>query len=172
MVSAVVAVTGADTPARLARAVHRLAGTLAGVLIAAALLAPHLPALAVIAVLQGATELAVGRHYAIAVMLLTPLALAMGTLAQPVSIMTLLHDRTIETILGVAIGVIISLAAHKRQPRSSREVGGLQVAVRPGRDGVDDVGLQREPCEHPGYLRRVRRDGVARVRADVDGAAP
>lgn len=175
MVSAVVAVTGADTPGRLARAVHRLAGTLAGVLIAAALLAPHLPALAVIAViavLQGATELAVGRHYAIAVMLLTPLALAMGTLAQPVSIMTLLHDRTIETILGVAIGVIISLAAHKRQPRSSREVGGLQVAVRPGRDGVDDVGLQREPCEHPGYLRRVRRDGVARVRADVDGAAP
>lgn len=170
MVSAVVAVTGADTPARLARAVHRLAGTLAGVLIAAALLAPHLPALAVIAVLQGATEFAVGRT--IAVMLLTPLALAMGTLAQPVSIMTLLHDRTIETILGVAIGVIISLAAHKRQPRSSREVGGLQVAVRPGRDGVDDVGLQREPCEHPGYLRRVRRDGVARVRADVDGAAP
>lgn len=121
MVSAVVAVTGADTPARLARAVHRLAGTLAGVLIAAALLAPHLPALAVIAViavLQGATELAVGRHYAIAVMLLTPLALAMGTLAQPVSITTLLHDRTIETILGVAIGVIISLAAHQRQPMS------------------------------------------------------
>lgn len=117
MVSAVVAVTGPDTTARLTRAAHRVTGTLFGVLLAAAILAAHLPVLALIAtigMLQCATELLVGRNYALATLFLTPLALTMGTLAQPVSEWTLLHDRTIETLLGTAIGIAISVAAHRR----------------------------------------------------------
>ncbi len=113
------AVTGADITARITRAVQRVAGTLAGVLAAAAILAPHLPVpvlIAVIAALQAATELCVGRNYALAVIFLTPLALAMGTLAQPVGTWTLLHDRAIETVLGAVIGAAIALAAHVRRP--------------------------------------------------------
>ena len=119
MVAAVAAVTGADIAARITRAVHRVVGTLAGVLAAAAILAPHLPVpvlIAVIAVLQAATELCVGRNYGLAVIFLTPLALAMGTLAQPVGTWTLLHDRAIETVLGAVIGATITLAANVRLP--------------------------------------------------------
>lgn len=120
MVAAVVAVTGADTTARLTRAVHRIVGTLAGVLLAAAILAPHLPVgalIVIIGVLQFATELMVGRNYGLAVLFLTPLALTMGTLVQPVSTSVLLHDRAIETILGAATGIVISLAAHRTPAR-------------------------------------------------------
>jgi len=119
MVAAVAAVTGADTTARITRAVQRVAGTLAGVLAAAAILAPHLPVpvlIVVIAALQAATELCVGRNYALAVIFLTPLALAMGTLAQPVGTWTLLHDRAIETVLGAVIGAAVTLAAQVRPP--------------------------------------------------------
>jgi hypothetical protein len=119
MVAAVATVTGADTTARITRAVQRVAGTLAGVLAAAPILAPHLPVpllIAVIAVLQAATELCIGRNYGLAVIFLTPLALAMGTLAQPVGTWTLLHDRAIETVLGAVIGVAIALASHVHPP--------------------------------------------------------
>ena len=117
MVAAVAAVTGADVTARITRAVQRVAGTLAGVVAAAAILAPHLPIpvlIAIIAVLQAATELCIGRNYALAVICLTPLALAMGTLAQPVGTWTLLHDRAIETVLGALIGAAVTLAPHAR----------------------------------------------------------
>lgn len=136
MVSAVAALTGADATTQVARAIQRVAGTLAGVLIAAALLAPHLPALAliaVVAVLQGATELFVGRNYGLAVLFLTPLAITMGTLAQPAGAWPLLHDRTIETLLGAAVGVVITLAAHARShraaPRAQRQATGLEMAA-------------------------------------------
>ena len=100
----------------------RVVGTLAGVLLAAAFLAAHLPVVALIAViglLQFATELTVGRNYGLAVLFLTPLALIMGTLAQPVSTAALLHDRAIETVLGAAVGSVVSLAAHRTRPRPS-----------------------------------------------------
>ena len=115
MVAAVVAVTGADTTARLTRAVHRVVGTLAGVVLAAVILAPHLPMgalIGIVGLLQFATELVVGRNYGLAVLFLTPLALTMGTLAQSASTWSLLHDRAIETVLGAVIGTAISLAAH------------------------------------------------------------
>ena len=115
MVAAVVAVTGVDTTTRLTRAIHRVAGTVAGVVLAAAILAPHLPVgalIVIVGLLQFATELAVGRNYALAVVCLTPLALTMGTLAQPTGTWSLLHDRAIETVLGALIGMMVSLAAH------------------------------------------------------------
>jgi hypothetical protein len=119
MVAAVVAVTGVDTNARLTRGIHRVAGTLAGVVLAAVILVPHLPVgalIVIVGLLQFATELAVGRNYALAVVCLTPLALTMGTLAQPVGTWSLLHDRAIETVLGVLIGMAVSLAAHYAHP--------------------------------------------------------
>jgi hypothetical protein len=75
-----------------------------------AILAPHPP---VLAVLQGTAELVVGRNYALAVIIVTPLALIMGTLSRPASEWALLHDRTVETVLGAAVGVAVSLAAQR-----------------------------------------------------------
>jgi uncharacterized membrane protein YccC len=149
MVAVVAAVTGADTTARITRAVQRVAGTLAGVLAAAAILAPHLPVpvlIAVIAALQAATELCVGRNYALAVIFLTPLALAMGTLAQPVGTWMLLHDRAIETVLGAVIGAAIALAVHVRPPdqagRSADAVPERSLVSGRVVDRVDRLGEQ------------------------------
>ncbi|HTR92887.1 MAG TPA: FUSC family protein [Trebonia sp.] len=152
MVAAVAAVTGADTTARITRAIQRVAGTLAGVLAAAGILAPHLPVpvlIAVIAVLQAATELCIGRNYGLAVIFLTPLALAMGTLAQPVGTWTLLHDRAIETVLGAVIGAAIALAAHARprgravtQARSANALPERPLVSRRVVDRVDGLGDQ------------------------------
>lgn len=133
MVAAVVAVTGPDTAARLTRAVHRIAGTLVGVLLGAAILTLHLPVAAiivVIAVLQSVTELMVGRNYALAVVFLTPLALVMGALAQPTSTLTLVNDRAIETVLGAAIGIVISLAAHQAPTRPAMVTATATAAAR------------------------------------------
>jgi hypothetical protein len=115
MVAAVAAVTGPDTTARLTRAVHRALGTQAGVLVAAALLAPHPPAVTLIAaifVLQAGAELLVGRNYGLAMLCVTPLALLMGSLAQPAAAGVLLRDRAIETLLGAAIGIAVDLAVY------------------------------------------------------------
>ena len=125
MVAAVVAVTGTDTTARLTRSVYRIAGTFVGVLVAAALLAPHLPVPAVIgivAVLQAGAEMFVGRNYALAVIFITPLALMMGGLVRPASEWTLLHDRMIETVLGAVIGIAVTILAHPwgSMPRCGR----------------------------------------------------
>jgi hypothetical protein len=122
MVAAVAAATGPNTTARLARAVHRIAGTLAGVLVAAALLAPHLPTLAVIAIvalLQGGAELFAGRNYGLALLFITPLALMMGELVRPAAEGALLYERATQTVLGAAIGIVVIVAAHTRKRAST-----------------------------------------------------
>lgn len=126
MVAAVAAVTGPDTAARVTRAVHRAVGTLAGVLVAAVLLAPHPGAAAIIAaviVLQAGAELLVGRNYGLAMLCITPLAMLMGSLAQPVGEWTLLRDRTVETLLGAAIGIVVSLAVHRSAGQEPSSAG-------------------------------------------------
>ena len=119
MVAAVVAVTGSDTTTRLARSVHRIAGTFLGVLVAAALLAPLLPVPAIIgivAILSAGAEMFVGRNYGLTVIFITPLALIMGDLVRPASEWTLLHDRMIETVLGAVIGTAVTALAHRSAP--------------------------------------------------------
>lgn len=122
MVGAVAAVGGAHVTARLVRGVQRLVGTLLGVLIAAGLLALQLPAWAVLVVaiaLQAGAELFVGRNYAIAMVFITPLALLMISLASPVGPETLLRDRVLETVIGVAVGTVVAIASAglRRGPR-------------------------------------------------------
>jgi len=120
MVAAVVAVSGADTTARLARGVHRIVGTLVGVLVAAGVLDLGLPALATIllvVLLQMGAELFVGRHYGLALVFVTPLAILMVELARPSASGTLLRDRAIETVLGALIGIAVTLLGHNHQVR-------------------------------------------------------
>lgn len=110
MVSAVVPLASRDATAQLVRGLHRVVGTLAGLLVAAALFALDLDGLALIAVvvvLQAGAELWVGRNYAIALVAVTPLALLMVHLVAPVPASGLLVDRGVETLIGVAIGLAV-----------------------------------------------------------------
>lgn len=122
MVGAVAAVGGAHVTARLIRGTQRLVGTLVGVLIAAGLLALHLPpwAILVVAVLmQVGAELFVGRNYGIAMVFITPLALLMISLASPATPGMLLRDRVLETVIGVAVGTVVAIVSAALRRRSS-----------------------------------------------------
>ncbi|WP_298873242.1 FUSC family protein [uncultured Microbacterium sp.] len=123
MVGAVAAVGGAHVTARLIRGVQRLVGTLLGVLIAAGLLALHLPpwlVIVVAVVLQAGAELFVGRNYGIAMLFITPLALLMISLASPASPEMLLRDRVIETVIGVAVGTVVAIVSAGIRRRGAR----------------------------------------------------
>jgi hypothetical protein len=122
MVGAVAAVGGAHVNARLIRGVQRLVGTLVGVLIAAGLLALHLPPWAVLfaaVAMQVGAELFVGRNYGIAMVFITPLALLMISLASPATPDLLLRDRVLETVIGVAVGTIVAMASAIWRRRAS-----------------------------------------------------
>ena len=122
MVGAVAAVGGAHVTARLIRGVQRLVGTLVGVLIAAGLLALHLPPWAILVVavaMQVGAELFVGRNYGIAMVFITPLALLMISLASPTSPEILLRDRVLETVIGVAVGTIVAIVSAALRRRSA-----------------------------------------------------
>lgn len=130
MVGAVAAVGGAHVTARIVRGVQRLVGTLLGVLIAAGLLALHLPPWAVLAVavvLQAGAELFVGRNYGIAMLFITPLALLMISLASPASPEVLLRDRVLETLIGVAVGTIAAVVSAGVRRRGERRHTGVSV---------------------------------------------
>lgn len=124
MVAAVAALGGAHLNARVARGIQRLVGTLVGVVLAAGLLALHLPPLATIAVAvvcQVGAELFVGRNYGITMVFVTPLALSMVELAAPTSPQELLVDRVLDTLIGVVIGTIVAVVWA--QLRSRRPAG-------------------------------------------------
>lgn len=114
MVAAVAALGGPHVNARIARGVQRLAGTLAGVLVAAGLLALHLPPLATIAVAvlcQVGAELFINRNYGIAMLFVTPLALLMIELAVPADPAQLLRDRVLDTVIGVVVGTGVAVVS-------------------------------------------------------------
>ncbi|MBZ4486681.1 FUSC family protein [Microbacterium sp. cx-55] len=122
MVGAVAALGGAHVTARIVRGVQRLAGTLVGVLVAAAILGLHLPpvlTILVAVVLQAGAEMFVGRNYGIAMVFITPLALLMVELAAPTDPTVLVRDRLLDTLIGVTIGTLVSAAsATLRRTRS------------------------------------------------------
>lgn len=118
-VAAVAPLTALTLSSQLVRAAHRVLGTLAGLGVAAVLLSLPLPTVAVVAVaavLQVLAELLVVRHYGAAMLVITPLALLMGQLAHPVPVPALLADRGVETLLGVAVGVVVVLLTRPRRP--------------------------------------------------------
>ena len=116
-VGAVVPLAATSTEGRLQRAWHRLWGTAAGLVVAAALLAPGPGAWAVVALvaaLQVGAELFVLHHYATAMVFVTPMALLMTRLGPSGPLLPLLVDRAVTTLLGVAVGVAAVLFLHDR----------------------------------------------------------
>ncbi|GAA4910625.1 putative membrane protein YccC [Actinomycetospora succinea] len=96
----------------LERAALRLAGTWIGLLLAAAVLSaqPSGVALALtIAVLQAAIQLAMPRNYGLGVVVVTPIALTIGSAGHPSDLGALLLARGLDTAVGVAIGVLVFL---------------------------------------------------------------
>lgn len=116
-VAAVVPLSAVDTSHRLSRAWHRFLGTALGLVLAGMLLAPQpgeWAILGLVAVLQVATELFVLRHYATAMVFVTPLALLMTQLPHPQPAGPLVLDRAVTTTLGIVVGVLAVLALHDR----------------------------------------------------------
>lgn len=116
---AVVSLVAVIPPARAAhsisRSLHRILGTIGGVVVAALVLVWSPPALVVIAVIvvcQFFAEMLVGRHYGYALLFITPMALAVSHLASPAPLGTLVLDRVLETVLGASIGIGLVLLAR------------------------------------------------------------
>ncbi|TIC81086.1 FUSC family protein [Nocardioides sp. GY 10127] len=121
MVSAVVPLMAREWLPALVRGIHRVLGTFVGLAIAAVLLwidPPGLVVVLLVVVLQGCVELLVMRNYALALLLITPLALLMVQVANPEPMGTLLFDRGLQTLLGVVLGLLVGWAAAQLLPRS------------------------------------------------------
>lgn len=119
MIAAIVPLAPREFQAQLVRGIHRLVGTLAGLVVAAGLFALDLgpiPLIVVITLLQVGAELLVGRNYALALLAITPLALLMVHLVAPVPTGALLADRGIETVIGVLIGIGVGYLTRRRLP--------------------------------------------------------
>lgn len=98
------------------RALQRAAGTAAGVAIALPLLGAHLPFWAVAALvvlLQTVTELVVARHYGIAMLTITPMALLMTSLGAPLDPARLALDRALDTAAGALVGLGVAVLAAR-----------------------------------------------------------
>ncbi|VFA97170.1 FUSC family protein [Nocardia cyriacigeorgica] len=116
MAGAAVPLVAADRKGGIQRGVHRVVGTFAGLAVTAPLLIPGPSATVlavVIIVLLYPTELFMARHYAVALGFFTPLIMLMTELADPADPMTMLRERAVDTLLGVAVGVAVALLIHQ-----------------------------------------------------------
>ena len=119
VVSLVAVIPPAGAAHSLSRAWHRVLGTAVGVVVTGLILWPDPAAwvlVLVVAVAQFGAEVFVGRHYGTALVFITPLALVVAHLGQPVPVETLLVDRLVETVLGCAAGILAVLAGRAIRP--------------------------------------------------------
>ncbi|SDL01820.1 Fusaric acid resistance protein-like [Arthrobacter sp. ov407] len=129
MAAAAVPLAGADLPSSVYRGVHRIVGTLLGLVVVAAILFPWpgSPPLAfpgheaavlacLVIVLQFSTELFMARHYGLAMVSFTPVILLIGQLAAPADPRVLVTERALETLVGAAVGILVVLLTRRRSP--------------------------------------------------------
>jgi Fusaric acid resistance protein-like len=101
------------------RGVHRALGTLVGVGAFALLALVPLPGVLlalVVAALQFVTELVVVRHYGLALVFITPLALTVAEAGSAGPVSTLVLDRVVDTTLGAAAALavlVVDLAVER-----------------------------------------------------------
>lgn len=108
------------------RAVQRLVGTAGGTVIAVGilLLEPGLWWIVVIAVVgQFFAEVFVARHYAVSLLFLTPLALAVSWLSLPEAPELLALDRIAQTTLGALVSVALLVVGRGIERRRGRALG-------------------------------------------------
>jgi len=108
------------------RGVHRVLGTLvgAGIFLLVASLEPHGYVLAIVlAALQFTIELVVIRHYALALVFITPLVLIISTSSSTQPVLAIVGERVLDTVLGAVIAMLLLLVSWGRDRRSSRSTG-------------------------------------------------
>ena len=96
----------------LARAAQRFLGTCLGLVLAAAVLAAQPSGVwlgVVIAVLQCAVQLTMPRNYGLGVVLITPLALTIGSGGHPADLTGFLLARGVDTAVGCGVGLLVFL---------------------------------------------------------------
>jgi len=124
-----VPLAGADLPSSVYRGIHRIVGTLGGLVVVAAVLFPWpgSPLLAfpgqqaavlvcLVIVLQFSTELFMTRHYGLAMVSFTPVILLVGQLAAPADPGVLVTERAVETLVGAAVGIAVVVLIRRRRP--------------------------------------------------------
>lgn len=108
MVAAVVPLVGHTTTLRVRRGIHRVLGTLVGMILMALLIIFNPPLWALVACIglfQFLAEMLVMRNYFMAQIFVTPLALVGVSLVTGLST-TVIYDRVVETVIGSAVGVL------------------------------------------------------------------
>lgn len=100
------------------RGIHRTVGTVAGGALYLALAFLPLPVWALgllLGVLQFAIEMVVVRHYALALVFITPLVLLLiGAATGTVETLPLALERIVDTVVGAAVGTVAALAVRLR----------------------------------------------------------
>lgn len=122
MVAAAAAISAPNDLARLYRAVHRTVGTVGGILVTAFLLSQGLDTWHVvvwIVVLQFLAEVFVARHYAVALLFVTPMALLTMQLVQPSSPGEILSARMAETAIGAAVAFVLVLLTRTKEEKAA-----------------------------------------------------
>ncbi|WP_369045952.1 FUSC family protein [Sinomonas sp. P10A9] len=118
MIAAAAPIAAADATRGLVRAVHRVVGTYGGVALTAGLLTLHwaaLPLAVLLAGLQFIGEVFVVRHYSIALVFMTPVALMMTGFVAASPSQGLVADRAVETTIGAAIAFAVILLTTSRR---------------------------------------------------------
>lgn len=112
---------GAHLHVNMNRALQRMAGTVIGALLVWLILGqdPSIWAvIAILVVLQYVTELIIGANYALAQILVTPMALLMTHLASPAKAGTaMVPERIFDTVLGALIGIVIAVVWSSLEQR-------------------------------------------------------
>ncbi|MGY3567774.1 hypothetical protein ACVWWH_003515 [Sinomonas sp. RB5] len=143
MVAACAPIAAADASSALVRAVHRAVGTLGGVVLTGALLSVHWSPLQLavgLAALQFVGEVYVVRHYSVALVFMTPVALLLGQFVSAVPGEVLTRDRAVETLVGAAVAFGVILATTVEQRRAER--------LRPDDAATPGLGDRRRPVLH------------------------
>jgi hypothetical protein len=108
------------------RAVHRVIGTAGGTVIAVGVLLLHPSAWWIVLVAvagQFGAEVFVARNYAVSLLFLTPLALAVSWLSLPQAPERLAVDRIVETVLGAAVSILLLALGRVVERRRGRPLG-------------------------------------------------
>lgn len=135
-VSCLAVVQGVTARAVWTRQVHRIGGTLLGLLVFRALALLPVGDIGVVLLLLAlafVVETLVVRHYGLAVVFITPLTLLLAEGAQGLGdeAQALMHARLLDTVLGASVGLAGGLCLHS--PRVRAGLGGLLNRLGPRR---------------------------------------
>ncbi|WAP50527.1 FUSC family protein [Arthrobacter sp. ATA002] len=131
MLAACAPIAAADASHAPARAGHFILGTYGGVLLSALLLQPDwspVQLAVLLALLQFGGEVYVIRHYGLAMVFLTPVALLMTGFVSVQPVWELTVDRAVETTIGALVAVAVILLTTGRGADWAR-----RLALRPAR---------------------------------------